>query len=137
MPFGRRNPFDEIEELFERMGREFDAREWPGGGSVAVDVADHGDRYVVSVDLPGYARDDIDIRFAAGSLQLAADRETDEADEGVDYLRRERRRKSVNRRVSLPDAVDEDAATATYDAGVLSVELPKQEADGGTRIDVE
>jgi HSP20 family protein len=137
MPFGRRNPLDEIEQLLERLGRELDAEEWPGGAGVRVDVADHGDRYVVTADLPGFERDDIEVRLAAGSLHLAAERETETAEEDVDYLRRERRRESVSRRVSLPEPVDEDAVAAAYNHGVLTVELPKQAADGGTRIDID
>lgn len=137
MPFGRRNPFDEIENLLERMGREFDMEDWPAAASVAVDVADHGDRYVVTADLPGFEKEDIDLRLAAGTLRLEAERETETTDEDVDYLRRERHRESVSRRVSLPDAVDEERITASYDNGVLTVALPKLEADGGTQIDVE
>ncbi len=136
MPFGRRNPFEEIEELLERMGRELDVEKWPGAASIAVDVVDHGDRYVVTADLPGYERDAIDVRLAAGTLRLAAEREAEAPEEDVDYLRRERRRASVSRRVSLPEAVDEDDVTARYNQGVLTVELAKLEA-GGTRIDIE
>ncbi len=137
MPFGRRNPFEEIEALFERMGHEFDAGQWPTGDGVDVDVADHGDRYVVAADLPGYDREDIDVRLAAGTLRLAASRETETTEEDADYLRRERRSESVSRTVSLPEAVDEDGVEARYERGVLTVELPKLEADGGTRIDID
>lgn len=137
MPFGRRNPFEEIEELLERMGREFDARDLPGASRVAIDVADHGDRYVVTADLPGFEKDDIDVRLAAGTVSLDAERVHEEADEDANYLRQERRRESVSRRVSLPDAVDEDEVSARYTNGVLTVELSKRDVDDGTSIDVE
>ena len=137
MPFGRRNPFEEIERVLERMGREIDVEDWPGGAGIAIDVADHGERFVVAADLPGFERDDIELRLAAGALHLDAEREVASEEEGVDYLRRERRREAVSRRVDLPEAVDEEAISARYTNGVLTVELPKREADGGTRIDVE
>lgn len=137
MPFGRRNPFEEIEELLDRMGRELDTEEWPVGTGVSVDIADHGDRYVVTADLPGFEKTDIDVRLAAGVLHLDADRELETDEEDVDYLRRERRRESVSRRVSIPDPVDEDGVTATYHNGVLTVELPRRDADGGTTIDID
>lgn len=137
MPLGRRNPFEEIEELLEHMGRELDAEEWPVAASVDVDVADHGDRYVVTADLPGYEKDAIDVRLVGGALHLEAERDLETAEADVDYLRRERRRESVERRVSIPDPVDETGITATHTNGVLTVELPKQEADAGTSIDID
>ncbi len=137
MPFGRRNPFEELEDLLERLGGELDAGEWPAGAGVSVDVADHGDRYVVTADLPGFEKTDIDVRLAAGALHLDAERELETDEEGVDYLRRERRRESVSRQISIPHPVEEDGVTATYNNGVLTVELPKQDADAGTSIDVD
>lgn len=137
MPFGRQNPFDELEKLLNRMGRELEAEEWPGAGGVDVDLADHGDRYVATADLPGYEKADIDVQLVAGALVIEADRELATEEEEPDYLRRERRRESVSRRLSLPDPVDEAVVTATHDNGVLTVELPKQETDVGTSIDVD
>jgi HSP20 family protein len=137
MPFQRRNPLEEVEDLLERMGERLDAEAWPVGTGVTVDVADHDDRYVVTADLPGYETDDIDVRLAAGSLHIETERQTDETTEDVNYLRRERHRESVSRRVSIPDPVDEEDITATYTNGVLTIELPKQEADAGTTIDID
>ncbi|MFB6353336.1 MAG: Hsp20/alpha crystallin family protein [Halobacteriales archaeon] len=137
MPFGRRDPFEEFEQLLSRLSEEFDAEQWPVGGGVAVDVADHGDRYVVTADLPGFGKDDIDVRLAGGTLYLDAERETEDEEADVDYLRRERRRESASRRVSLPEAVDESGVTARYDQGVLTVDLPKLAADDGTSIDID
>lgn len=137
MPFGRRNPFEDLEDLLERLGGELEAGEWPGTGGVDVDVADHGDRYVVTADLPGYDADDIDVRLVAGSLRIEADRELVTDEEEPDYLRRERRREAVSRRISIPEPVDADGITASHDDGVLTVELPKQTADAGTSIDID
>jgi HSP20 family molecular chaperone IbpA len=60
-----------------------------------------------------------------------------ERDDGADYVRRERRRHDVDRRVTLPAAVEETDASATLDDGVLAVSLPKRGGDEGTKIDVE
>ncbi|MDZ7702395.1 MAG: Hsp20/alpha crystallin family protein [Halobacteriales archaeon] len=137
MPFGRENPFDELETLLNRMGRELEAESWPGAGGVDVDLADHGDRYVVTADLPGYEKADIDVQLVAGALRIEADRELETEEEGPDYLRRERRRESVSRRLALPDPVDEEGVSATHTDGVLTVELPKETTDVGTSIDVD
>lgn len=139
----RTNPFDEIEQFFGRT---------PFGGDRAwgrdlrttdVDVAEYDDEFVVMADLPGYNREDIDVRAEDGRLTISAEHEhegTERANTGRRYLRRERRHESVTRSVDLPGSVLESDATATFQNGVLTVTLPKQtddEMDDSHRIDIE
>lgn len=130
---GRKNPFDEIEELFERMGRQFEnmgdqfgsgGMGWQPGG-MSVDVADNGDEFVVTADLPGFEKDDIDISLRGDRLRISAEStaETEEGDE--DFLRRERSQRSMSRTLTLPEPVDESDVSAEYRNGVLTVTLSK------------
>ncbi|WP_227352922.1 Hsp20/alpha crystallin family protein [Haladaptatus salinisoli] len=132
----RRNPFDEIEEMFERMSRQFEGmgRQLESGGmdlqsgGMSLDMADRGDEFVVTADLPGFRKEDIDLTLRDDRLRIAAqhEEETEEGDE--EYIRKERSRRSMNRTVTLPDRVDESNVSAEYRNGVLTVTLPK--ADG-------
>ncbi|QLD89858.1 Hsp20/alpha crystallin family protein [Natronomonas salina] len=138
-----RNPFDEIERMFDRMSSQFDPTEGgalggPLGGSVAVDVEDAGDEYVVTADLPGYDREDIDVQLAGERLTVSADHTdatTAEEDDGR-YVRKERRQQSVSRTIRLPEAVDESGTEAEYNNGVLTVTLPKVGVDDGHDIPI-
>jgi HSP20 family protein len=147
----RRNPFDELEELFERMQENFEnaARMWepddfdaalptpPGAGRMSIDLEDTGEKLVLTGDLPGFETEDIDVRVMEGTLQVSAEREAETEEEGAEYVRRERRHTTVSRSISLPVAVDETGITATYNNGVLTVRMPKRDAESrGTRIDV-
>ncbi|MEF8780431.1 MAG: Hsp20/alpha crystallin family protein [Haloferacaceae archaeon] len=142
-----RDPFREIEELFERMNRELDGLGGQfdpalSGRDVNVDVAEHDDDLVVTADLPGFHTDDIEVAVDDGSLTIEADREEtleeEVSEDGPRYHRRERRRTAVSRRVRLPVEVDETEATAQYTNGVLTVTLPKLTAgDAGHEIEVE
>ncbi|WP_418280570.1 Hsp20/alpha crystallin family protein [Halorubrum sp. DTA98] len=149
----RRDPFREIEELFERMGREFEelggTLDTPMSSNVAVDVVEGDDAVTVTADLPGYGREEINVELHDDALTIAATRtettETDESDEddeeagdGVEYHVRERRKRAVSRRVRLPAPVDRDGASATYNNGVLTVTLPKRSSveSGGHSIDI-
>ena len=166
----RRDPFTEIEDLLERMGREFEELggtldspggppSLPGGRDLAVDVIEDDEAITVVADLPGFDEDDIDVEIHDDTLSIAATREEeteisvgdegDEAsDEGVDgasageadvrYHRRERRTRSLSRRVPIPAPVEVDGASASYDGGVLTVTLPKRSETGagGHSIDV-
>ena len=127
-----------LEKLLNRMGRELEAEEWPGTGGVDVDFADHGDRYVVTADLPGYEKSAVDVTLVGGDLRIEADRELEtEEEDGPDFLRRERRREAVSRQLRLPDPVDEEDVSATLEAGVLTVELGKRTGAEGTAIDID
>jgi HSP20 family protein len=71
------------------------------------------------------------------TVRIAASQETStEGDDDHQYLRQERTRRSMSRTVPLPDRVRKDAAEASYDNGVLTITLPKQEAGEGTDIPV-
>ena len=144
-----RDPFSEIDELFERLNRELDQfggqfdPSLPGRG-VKVDVAEHDDEVVVTADLPGFEKDDIEVTIQEGTLTIEADREEEaehesEGDDGPRYHRRERSRTAVSRRIRLPVDVDKANAGAKYANGVLTVTLPRSvdRDDDGHRIDVE
>lgn len=137
MPIKGSNPFEEIEEMLERMGREFDGDPLGVARSTPVDVADRGDAFVVTADLPGFETEDVEVTLADSTLRIDAERSTSAETEDAEYVRRERRRESVSRSVRLPEAVDEEGVEATYTNGVLTVTLEKQSADGGTQIDIE
>jgi HSP20 family protein len=148
---GRRNPFEEIERLFNRMSRQFEDEI---GGSLpqmggmpgtqpAMDVCDEGDDLVVTADLPGYDKENIDVQLRGDTLHVSAERREERQQEGERgqgrYIRQERRHESVNRSVTLPEQVQEDEVTAEYQNGVLTVRLPKLRASSGDghRIDIE
>ena len=139
----RQNPFEEIDRLFDRISSEFGDFE-PGaglGGSVAVDVADTGETFEVTADVPGYSSDDIDVTLPdPRTVRIAASQETtsEEGGESEDqqFIRQERTRRTMSRTVPLPDRVRTEDAEASYDNGVLTITLPKQEAGSGTDIPV-
>ena len=139
----RRNPFEEIERLVERMNRQFnEASQLPavtGGQTVSMDVAEHDDEYVVTVDLPGYEKEDIELSISNRTLRVSADHEerTDESDEAGTYLRQERSHQSVTRTITLPEEVNEDETSAAYNNGVLTVTVPKRSETSDSRsIDI-
>lgn len=149
---GDRSPFRGLEQQIERLQRQFEEAlgAWDsemfeeshlGAATMGIDLADRGDEFVLTADVPGFDPDDIDIRLSADRIYIKAEREHEEIEEDEDelYLRSERARQALSRSCRLPDRVDEEAATATYKNGVLTIHLPKQEPSGpnGTKIDIE
>lgn len=126
-----RDTFDEMDRLFDQMRRSFASSGfgWGADDDLALDMTRGDGEYVLVADIPGFERDEIDLRAEDGDLVLDATHEI-EADE----LARERH---VFERVSLPAGVDAEGITATYRNGVLEVHLPLADGDeGGRRIDV-
>lgn len=135
----RQNAFDEIEQFFKRMGREFEESGLASLRDVAVDVSETDDAVIVAADLPGYDKDDIEISASGRELTVEAERAAEDDRAGDRYVRRERRRSSVRRSLTLPTEVVEEDAAATYENGVLTVTLPKETVDEdeeSTSIDV-
>ncbi len=146
----RDNPFNNIERIFEQMSRQFEdaAKTWDedffgfdiqGSQRISIDLADRDSAFVVTADVPGFDKDDIEVRLADNTLHIQADREeSDETEEGT-YLRRERRRRSMSRSVRLPEPVEDEGVSATYQNGVLTITLPKVEptTDEGRSIDID
>lgn len=143
-----RSPFDDVERLFEQMQENIEtaAEMWdpeavetglPTTTGMRIDLEDTGDELVLTGDLPGFERDDLDVRIADRTLHVSAERDEETETETGEYVRRERRRSAVSRSVSLPEPVDTDGISATYDNGVLTVRMPKADpASEGTQIDV-
>jgi HSP20 family protein len=135
----RTDPFAELERLLDRLndaaGRGFEGPLAPAP-TPPVDLVDAGEAFEVRVDLPGVAREDVDLRLAGETLHLSAD--ADEGSEAVTYLKQERRRRDLDRAVELPEPVEEEAVTASLSNGVLTVTLPKVSPDEETlEIDIE
>jgi HSP20 family protein len=145
----RGNPFEELERFFERMNRQFGDVS-PGSGTrepfgqstsgaepMAIDLVEHDEEFVVTVDLPGFERDDVDVRVTDHTLRIDAEHEERTDEDAEQYLRRERRHESASRSMRLPDAVETRGVTARMNNGVLTITLPKVEGDTARTIDIE
>ncbi|MFB6137131.1 MAG: Hsp20/alpha crystallin family protein [Halobacteriaceae archaeon] len=117
----RRHPFREFESWFEEFP------ELGGVAETAVDVAESEEEFTITMDLPGFEREDISVRLTDHTLHVEAEAAS-EREEEKEFLRRERTRRSVARTIQLPPEVEPDEAEASYHNGVLTVAIPKQTA---------
>jgi HSP20 family molecular chaperone IbpA len=91
-----------------------------------VDVVDLGQSYEIRADLPGFAKDKIDLRVQGNVVTLRAEQpDTVETKDEPTYLRRERGYRSVERAFELPELVVADQVAAKYLDGVLTLSIPK------------
>ena len=137
---GLYNPFHDMDEL-ERsfFGNPFG---FFGNDSLAefkTDIKDNGDSYTLEADLPGFDKKDIHLDVNGDTLTIHAERkaEQEEKDDKNNYVRCERSFGSYSRQFDL-SSVDADHMKATYDNGVLKLEMPKKALpDSARHIEIE
>ena len=121
MAFARWDPLRDLLALQERFERLGDAG--AAGWIPPVDVYETADRFVLTAELPGLTREDIDIQFHDGTLVLQGRRR--EAPVPCEqYHRVERGHGKFTRRFALPSAVDAGRITADFREGILSITVP-------------
>lgn len=93
--------------------------------SFKVDVEKEEDQYLITADLPGIDKENINLEIEEGVLTIAVnfDEEVEEEDEEKNFLHRERRKVNSSRRIRLND-FDEDNISANLEDGVLKISLP-------------
>lgn len=94
------------------------------------DIKEDEKSYVLEADLPGFKKEDIAIDVDNGYLTITAERhsENDEKDGKGNYIRRERSFGSYSRSFDIT-GVKEDEITASYADGVLTLNMPKKDAE--------
>jgi HSP20 family protein len=103
---------------------------WPGSRDRRIDyppvnIWTKGDAVVVSAELPGLKPEGVDLSITRNTLTIKGERKADEPGDKATYHRQERLSGSFAKSVELPEQVDAENASASYEHGVLTVTLPK------------
>ena len=142
----RFDPFSEMMTVRQAMDRLFEdsfvnplsMRTYSGeAAGPALDVHETGDDIVVTAALPGLRAEDVDITITGQTLSIRGEFKADEKVERDQYLYRERRYGTFNRQLQLPVRVQGDAATATFEDGLLKLSIPKAEEVRPRQIQVK
>jgi HSP20 family protein len=127
----RFDPFRELDRLTEQM--------LAGGGSgprsFPLDAYRRGDRFYVHLDLPGVDPDSIELTCEQNVLTVRAERRF-ESTQDDELIVSERPQGTFSRQLFVSDALDTDRIEASYDQGVLTLELPVAEQAKPRRIEI-
>jgi HSP20 family protein len=120
----------EFDNLFNHFFRAEEVAMWRAPASIwEADGAFH-----IEVDAPGVAKEDVELTFNKGTLQITLERKAPEGERT--NWHNERGYGKVSRSVSLPDTVDPDTIAAELTSGVLHVTIAKRPEAQPKRIDV-
>jgi HSP20 family protein len=138
----RFDPFNDlVDDLFKGFfvrpvsyGNGLQASEAP---RIRVDVAETEAAYVVSAELPGVKKEDIQVAIDGAQVTLSAEVKRErEAAEGNRLLHVERSYGKASRSFTLPQELDEAKAEARFRDGVLELTLPKKAAAARRQIEI-
>jgi HSP20 family protein len=110
------------------QGLDFPSRVF-GTGRDDYELYEEDGEFVLTIEVPGFEREEIDLAWDDGVLNVSAEH----VDEGRG------RKRTYHRRFRFPKTVDDDAITASYENGVLEVSLPAvtDATATGKRIPIE
>ena len=124
-------PFDSMDDFFAPLAKV------TGDYGFKMDVEDAGDAYVVSAELPGVTKDQVDVELNEGRLSISVDKKESDEKKGKTYLQKETSEWQASRGVYLKDAARE-GLSAKLEGGVLTVNVPKQQKQPNvTKVTVE
>ncbi len=102
-----------------------------------LDLYEKDGKYVLEVAAPGFEPKDIHVEVSGGTVTVTGDHTEQIEKKGVRYHRREMRRGSFSRTVTLPQDLDADSVAATIDKGVLKLELSPVKPIAPKKIEVK
>ncbi|MGY1885241.1 Hsp20/alpha crystallin family protein [Blastococcus sp. SYSU DS0753] len=132
----RWDPFRELDELHDRLARVWDADplraldRWVP----SADLEETDDAYVVELEVPGLARDDVDVQLDDRVLTVSG--EIREKKRTGILHRRTRKVGKFHYAVSLPAEVDDEHVEASLRDGVLTIRVPKSARTRRRRIEI-
>ncbi len=93
----------------------------------ALDLEDNGDRYRATVELPRYNKDTVDVKVSEDTLEIRAEKKTEDERKNGNYLQRERSYSAFQRSITLPEEVLPSKTESTMKNGILVITLPKKQ----------
>lgn len=132
-------PFDQfMQPLFPRSMRSM----WEGLGvkEPSIDVQDRGTHYLLTAELPGFDKKDVEVKISSNVLELKAEKRTDEQTKDGEGTRTQRTSSYVHRYMTLPEEVLSEKVSGTMKNGILELQLPKKEPkalDRSKKVDLK
>src|ERR671918_1386484 len=144
MAITRWDPFRDLMSIQNEMNRLFgrtyggDVGETSRGAwTPSLDVYETQEKFVITMELPGVSPDDVDISVEDSTLVVRGERKFYREQDQDSFLRIERRFGEFTRSLTLPSTADAESIQASFDQGVLMIEVPKREEARPRKITIK
>jgi len=99
----------------------------PGDWAPRVDIVETGKEFLITAEIPDVKKEDVKISVENGVLTIRGERKQEKEEKDKKFHRIERFYGAFTRSFSLPDNVDESKIEATFNDGILNLQIPKTE----------
>ena len=103
---------------------------WPFHGRdlfPAMNVKESDEAFQTEMAAPGFSKKDFKISVEGSYLTISAEKENEKTESNERYTKKEFEQTSFSRTFNLPHNIDEDKIVATYNDGILHLNIPKKE----------
>src|SRR5581483_10355564 len=132
----RTDPFRELDRLTSQLLGTAQAGTWSRPNPMPLDAWREGDQFVVCFDLPGVAKEAIELDVERNVLTVKAERRPAHTTENVEMQLSERPLGVFSRQLFLGDTLDAEHISADYNAGVLTLRIPIAEKAKPRKIEI-
>ena len=91
-----------------------------------VDLMDEGNKFVVHAEMPGVAKDNIDVALTKDGIEISAETDVETQDTEKNFVVRERVYSQIYKQLEFPEEVIPEQAESTFRDGLLEVSIPKK-----------
>ena len=131
------DPWSDANRIQRQMNRLFDNSLWPGRREFpAVNIWANEDNVIVTSELPGYEKDEVDISLVGDVLKINGTRNAPACGENDCFHRQERTYGVFSREFQLPYSIDTAKVDATFRNGVLTISLHRAEETKPKKIKI-
>lgn len=132
------DPFEEIREFFSEAEKILPVFPTFKISELPVDIYETDKDLVVEVGLPGFKPDEVKVRVEEDKLMISGEKEEKKEVKEENYYRKEIKKGSFKKVITLPYKVDENKGKAKFEDGILRITFPKPEkTEGGKEIKIE
>jgi len=133
--------WQDFDRVFHRFRRDFEDLLWPWESPIVptfprmpavktkaphVDLEDRGKDFLLTAEMPGFKREDVEIKVQDDSVEIKGETGWRTEDKTKKYVVKERGSESFYRMISLPEEIKSDAVEASLKDGVMEMVLPKK-----------
>jgi HSP20 family protein len=144
MSIARWDPLFELKALEDRMSGWLDRITRPTEGSFMsafeftppADVYEDESKVTLKMEVPGIKQEDLDIRIDGNTLSVSGERKVEKDEKRENFRRVERQYGTFSRSFELPSFTDGNNISATFQDGILQIEVPKRAEARGKQIQI-
>ncbi len=151
-PYRSSDLWMEFDRALERFRRDFEKIMWPRERTLmpeipstsmwetsipSVDIEDRGNDFLVTVEAPGFSKNEIDINVCGNAIEVSGCKETVQDEKTKEYVRKERMSESFYRTFTVPEDIKYEEVAADLKNGVLEITLPKKNPKQRKKISIK